>query len=81
MYKIHTKGHVPVANGDYPQFDGYVGNFKNIEEAEKGARFLSNSRQLPLSLYSVVNANDVSEVVVAEIQPGEAAYVYGAQMG
>jgi hypothetical protein len=80
MYTIFTKPCPAQTNSDFHQFARYVGEFKTIEDAEKGARYLSNSRRIPLERYIIVEMGDASRVVVANIQPGPAGYVYGAKM-
>jgi hypothetical protein len=70
-YTIHTKGHAPQSNGEYHQFERYVGRFQSVEDAKRGARFLSNGRNLPLSYYRIVNADDVSDVIAETIEPAK----------
>lgn len=81
-YAIRTlpkTGHIPNSR-DTEQFDRFVGQFTALDDALQGARFLANSRQIPLSYYQIVD-RDSSKVVVANIEPGPARYVYGAHMG
>jgi hypothetical protein len=78
QYAIQAKAY---GAHDVRQFERYVGRFSDLEDAKRGARYLSNTRNLPLSYYRIVNADDVSDVTVETIEPGEAAYIYGAQMG
>jgi len=70
-YKILTRG---LNDGTKQQFTSYIGNFADLDTALEGARCLANGRNISLAHYSIVDANDASNVVVREITPGPAAY-------
>ncbi len=58
------------------QFERIIGRYSSVEDAQAMARYTANSRQIPLSYYQIVDADDVSHVIVEAIpQPGAAYYV------